>query len=331
MPDSNGSERGILENDMIFATLDVDIFDDPSITELMDIDEVYFAMLIRCVCLAKKANMGGAILCDGTPFSAASLARIHHGRGQQFLSLWETFLGHCVDFGLLALSNGTWFVLNWRKWHRKPSDESGKISERVARHRSNKGYTDISSETVTPCNAPVTPCNAPVTPCNAVKRHVTPSNDPVTPVTPQSRAEQSKAETEHEQSRHKNGQSPSARFPPEEFEPLHIGEKPPLTQIPWLAKFRNAEQANAEACGQIEATFCRAFPIGGPSQKDLKRLAGLTASIPQNPSHMPARDWIRLFVEAASEAVDAAISQQKPRFALSNVESAWNSLAAEEK
>lgn len=145
---------------MLWASIDVDIIDDATFLELCaeDCDRQFFRFL-RLVQVAKKAQADGEIrLPDGRPATARTLSIIH----RESVTVWDQFLKTCTELSLIRWDscNECFVIIDWRRWHRKPSDDS---AERVKKHRASKknGATKGTAKTknVTPCNAPVTPCN----------------------------------------------------------------------------------------------------------------------------------------------------------------------------
>lgn len=150
----------------IFAKLDCDLLDDPAFVPLILENEAYALWWLRLVVLAKRINCRGQVLCgDGKPARARDLAIAQH-RDRRREADWQVFLDLCCELGLLVEEDGVFRIVDWRRWHGKPSDDADEIRQRVNRHRERQRAGDV-----TPCNA----SNA----CNA---------------TEQSREEQSRAE-----------------------------------------------------------------------------------------------------------------------------------------
>lgn len=157
---------------MLFATLDVDLPEDPLFIALEAAGEPWPWWWMRLIQVAKRHNRRGR-LChfDGRPLTARDLALVHH-RNIQRTEEWEQMLETCLGLGLLAQDDdGAYRIADWRRWHRSPSDDPEAIRERVSRHRA-KSNADVT---------PVTTCNG----CND---------------TEQSRAEQSRDRAEQQQS-----------------------------------------------------------------------------------------------------------------------------------
>jgi hypothetical protein len=179
---------------MLWAKLDVDAIDDPVFIKLRrKFGRGAFEMWIRVIQFAKKANQRGEVLLhSGEPCTAEHFTDIHEQwlDPDEELVRWTNFLEACINLGLLWLDGNVLCVVDWRRWHCKPSDEPEAVRERVAAHRKAKNDDDV-----TRCNAmyrDVTRCNAP--PLNN-ENHVT----PVTRVTPQIRSEQSKVDQRREE------------------------------------------------------------------------------------------------------------------------------------
>jgi hypothetical protein len=149
---------------VIFATFDLEVVDDSAMLRLERARPEWPWWWMRLVCLAKRANEKGRILQGRLPVTAEDLAMIHH-RDPDRAQDWQALLDRCVDLGLLTLEDQCYTVADWRRWHRKPSDEPDQAADRKARSR------DL-----------------------AIPRVTSRDNDHVTHVTPQSRAEQSIAE-----------------------------------------------------------------------------------------------------------------------------------------
>jgi len=157
---------------MLFATLDVDLPDDPLFIALESAGEPWPWWWIRLIQIAKRHNRRGR-LChsDGRPLVARDMALVHH-RSIQRTEEWQRMLDTCLDLGLLAQDDdGAYRIADWKRWHRSPSDDPEAIRERVSRHRA-RSHEDVT---------PVTTCNG----CND---------------TEQSRAEQSRDRAEQQQS-----------------------------------------------------------------------------------------------------------------------------------
>lgn len=157
---------------MLFATLDVDLPEDPLFIALEAAGEAWPWWWMRLIQVAKRHNRRGR-LChsDGRPLVARDMALVHH-RNIQRTEDWERMLGTCLSLGLLAQDDdGAYRIADWRRWHRSPSDDPEAIRERVSRHRA-KSHDDVT---------PVTTCNG----CND---------------TEQSRAEQRQSRAEQQQS-----------------------------------------------------------------------------------------------------------------------------------
>jgi len=157
---------------MLFATLDVDLPDDPLFIALEEAGEAWPWWWIRLIQVGKRHNRRGR-LChsDGRPLVARDMALVHH-RSIQRTEEWQRMLDACLDLGLLAQDDdGAYRIADWRRWHRSPSDDPEAIRERVSRHRA-RSHEDVT---------PVTTCNG----CND---------------TEQSRAEQRQSRAEQQQS-----------------------------------------------------------------------------------------------------------------------------------
>ena len=167
---------------MIYATLDADLADDPSMVELEFVNGNYPWWYVgRVIQLAKRANRAGKLyLNNGNPVTAKDLA-IAHQRDPKMTPEWQQFLDICVTLDLLEYRDGCYQVTNWRRWHRAPSAENEAEADRKRRQRKPQNTPEVSQD------IPDTSVDIP-----EVSGHVT--NVPT-----QSRAKQSKAE--HEQSK----------------------------------------------------------------------------------------------------------------------------------
>lgn len=161
---------------MLFATLDLDLLEDPAFKALEDEHPGGLFWYLRLVQFAKryKASKGRVLRADGTPILPWMLAMTHHGSRRQ-ADEWARFLDLCIELGLLVWveEEQCFKICNWKRWHRPPSANPEAVAERVKNHRLNRG--DVTPRYVTSCNEDVTRCNEP-------KRAVT-------NVTTQSRAE----------------------------------------------------------------------------------------------------------------------------------------------
>lgn len=193
---------------MLWAALDLDILEDPAFVELEDEVPGAFWLWVRVLQQAKRVNQGGLVLrADGRPLTARDLYRIHRTAS---LETWEGLLDRCVELELLSLRDGIYRVMDWRRWHRSPSDMPDQVAARVAQHRARQRAQQA-------CNGAPEP---PVTPCNE-------SNDPVTTCnecndTEQSRAEQVQSKTEQKQN------TPHTQQPPAHARAREEGTSGPL-------------------------------------------------------------------------------------------------------
>ena len=122
----------------LFATLDIDLPEDPAYIDLYDAHPGHPWRMIRLVSLAKRANQRGRILrTDGVPLDARALARIHDGRGSELVELWESFLALCIKLGLLLWNqdDACYQIRHWRRGHRSESDMPEARRERKRRSR----------------------------------------------------------------------------------------------------------------------------------------------------------------------------------------------------
>lgn len=191
---------------MIWATLDLDILEDPAFVELEDEVPGSFWCWVRLLQVAKRVNQQGLVLrADGRPLTAQDLHRIHRATS---LQAWEGILDRCVELELLALDEGAYRIVDWRRWHRTPSDQPEQVAARVARHRAAKRTAhEPTDEPVTTCNEDVT---TPVTACNGCNGcNDTEQSRAEQSRTEQSRANQSKAEKSKSSSKHARPVTPA--------------------------------------------------------------------------------------------------------------------------
>lgn len=139
---------------MIWASLDLDILEDPAFMELEEEVPGAFWLWVRILQQAKRVNQQGLVLrADGRPLGPRELQRIHHVAS---LDTWAGLLDRCVELELLALEDGVYRIVDWRRWHKSPSDHPAQVSARVAKHRANrrgiKSEDNVTSD-VTACNA----------------------------------------------------------------------------------------------------------------------------------------------------------------------------------
>lgn len=142
---------------MLFATLDLDLLEDPAFKALEDEHPGGLFWYLRLVQFAKryKASKGRVLRADGTPILPWMLAMTHHGSRQR-AGEWALFLDLCVELGILRWLDDEqcYEICNWKRWHRAPSALPESVAERVKRHRNLPG-------------------DGGVTRCNEVKRAVT--------------------------------------------------------------------------------------------------------------------------------------------------------------
>ncbi|MFI0609167.1 MAG: hypothetical protein ACH37Z_14915 [Anaerolineae bacterium] len=151
---------------MLWLPFDCEFLDDPQLIALTEENEGYFCWWMRVLAFAKRSNRQGEVVRhDGSPVRALDLALTHH-RNRKREAEWARFLDLCVEVGLLAEEEGIFRVVDWRRWHFKPSDAPESTRARKAAERARKRSKGGPPENVTP----------------------------VTRVTPHNRAEQSKAE-----------------------------------------------------------------------------------------------------------------------------------------
>lgn len=127
---------------MIWASFDVDLPDDDDFIALEQENPAWPWWWMRLLQFAKRSNQKGLVLkADGRPVTALSLAMTHH-RDRRKQEAWQEFLDFACDLGLLAEEEGCLRIVDWRRWHRSPSDEPEAVRERVARHRAEKSKRD---------------------------------------------------------------------------------------------------------------------------------------------------------------------------------------------
>lgn len=147
---------------MLWASIDVDLIDDPTFLELCQEDGSNFTRFLRLVQVAKRAQTDGQIvLTDGRPATAKAIALIH----REPADVWERFFALCVSLELIEWNDkqGCWEIIDWRRWHRSPSDFKESVKVRVDRYRQRKQGSNGSLQH---CNGTVTTGNDPETPCN---------------------------------------------------------------------------------------------------------------------------------------------------------------------
>jgi len=121
---------------MLFATLDVDLPDDPLFIALESAGEPWPWWWIRLIQIAKRHNRRGR-LChsDGRPLVARDMALVHH-RTLNRAEEWGQMLETCLSLGLLAQDDdGAYRIADWKRWHRSPSDDPEETRTRKALQR----------------------------------------------------------------------------------------------------------------------------------------------------------------------------------------------------
>lgn len=130
---------------MLFATLDVDIPEDPLFIALEAAGEPWPWWWMRLIQVAKRHNRRGR-LChfDGRPLGARDLALVHH-RTLQRAEEWEQMLETCLGLGLLVQDDdGAYRIADWKRWHRSPSDDPEETRARKAMQRERQRRNDQS-------------------------------------------------------------------------------------------------------------------------------------------------------------------------------------------
>jgi hypothetical protein len=130
---------------MLFATLDVDLPDDPLFIALESAGEQWPWWWIRLIQIAKRHNRRGR-LChsDGRPLAARDLALVHH-RTLQRAEEWGQMLETCLGLGLLVQDDdGAYRIADWKRWHRSPSDDPEETRTRKALQRERQRSHDLS-------------------------------------------------------------------------------------------------------------------------------------------------------------------------------------------
>lgn len=130
---------------MLFATLDVDLPDDPLFIALESAGEPWPWWWIRLIQIAKRHNRRGR-LChsDGRPLVARDMALVHH-RTLNRAEEWGQMLETCLSLGLLVQDDdGAYRIADWRRWHRSPSDDPEETRTRKALQRDRQRSHDLS-------------------------------------------------------------------------------------------------------------------------------------------------------------------------------------------
>lgn len=130
---------------MLFATLDVDLPDDPLFIALESAGEPWPWWWIRLIQIAKRHNRRGR-LChsDGRPLVARDMALVHH-RTLNRAEEWGQMLETCLSLGLLAQDDdGAYRIADWKRWHRSPSDDPEETRTRKALQRDRQRGHDLS-------------------------------------------------------------------------------------------------------------------------------------------------------------------------------------------
>lgn len=133
---------------MIWASFDVDLPDDDDFIALEQENPAWPWWWMRLLQFAKRSNQKGLVLkADGRPVTALSLAMTHH-RDRRKQEAWQEFLDFACDLGLLAEEEGCLRIVDWRRWHRSPSDQAEATRERKRAERDRKKQA-VTSEDVT--------------------------------------------------------------------------------------------------------------------------------------------------------------------------------------
>lgn len=264
---------------MIYATLDVDLCDDPAFERLQDENEGHPWRFIRLVTIAKRANRKGRVeRADGATITVRELARNHDGRGEEYVRAWESFLSLCVELGLLAIDeDGCYRIEHWRRWHRSPSDEAELVRDRVSRHRKKR-----SNESADQCNERTSSCNESTDQGNERNDDCNGCNDTEQNQNQnQSRAEQNQSQIRAERKTESIDRSPPT--PPQGADrPMDSGRyrsqggddaggappTPPLRASP--SDFASVDDAFSSYCREVSPK-----PLQGP---DVQRLEELKAA-----------------------------------------------------
>ena len=130
---------------MLFATLDVDLPEDPLFIALESAGEPWPWWWIRLIQIAKRHNRRGR-LChsDGRPLVARDMALVHH-RTLNRAEEWGQMLETCLSLGLLAQDDdGAYRIADWKRWHRSPSDDPEETRTRKALQRDRQRGHDLS-------------------------------------------------------------------------------------------------------------------------------------------------------------------------------------------
>lgn len=137
---------------MLWAFFDCSVLNDAAFQHLYDDDSGHPWRFMRCVAQAKEANYDGYIMrMDGvTGMTARDLARVHDGRGEEAVRIWERFLALCEELLLLKRDDRekAWQIIDWRRWH-KDQDDRSKSTERVRKFRDrarNAGETRVKQD-----------------------------------------------------------------------------------------------------------------------------------------------------------------------------------------
>lgn len=227
---------------MLFATLDLDLLEDPAFRALEDEQPGGLCWFLRLVQFAKryKGSKGRVLRADGTPILPWMLSISHHGT-KKMAEEWAAFLDLCVELELLVWLDDerTYKIRNWKRWHRPPSAMPEAVAERKAKSR-NKLRTQPRDTSFPPRDG----------------TDVTTQSRAEQSITEQSKTKQSSAEQPRER---EEGAGPPVTPPADSFKSLGdkavetaraVGWKPDADQA---AKLRQAVEHHASEQGEAIA------------------------------------------------------------------------------
>lgn len=134
---------------MLWARYDVDSQDDGEHNLLRrQFGEGAWERFLRFVEIAKRTNREGKILlASGKPCKSIHLAATH----APWLPIetetenWSRHIKICLELGLLAQSEDEVLsIVDWKRWHIAPSDDSQQTAERQRRSRENRKSRDVT-------------------------------------------------------------------------------------------------------------------------------------------------------------------------------------------